>query len=678
MLFRVFVVFLLSTVLLAVSHGPLQAQAPGEQKAFRMDEVVVTATRDAQEIRKVPANVTVITAEDIQNSGATSIPEILDKLDSVHFRTYSGNPSQAIIDMRGFGETSYGRTLVLLDGRRLNRPDMSSINWLQIPINNIERIEVVRGPSTVLYGDNSIGGTINIITKRGAGKPQAELSAIGGSYSLVDGRGSVAGGLEKFSYSLNGQYQGTDGYRDRSKFSTGGVGANMGYNFSEFLDMNLGLSYNKTNYQLPGALTQPQFDQDPRQVQPGHLNDDSDAKYYNANMGITSMLGGFGRLDVNFLYSKDDIISNMASFPSFDTIKIETHGIQPRYIFDKRIYGHGNKLTVGLDYYHQELDKDKFNNEEHSTMLNTAVFKRESLGLYIRDEFNLLDELILTAGYRTERAKITGQETDSATGAALIPETEKVHHGDAYELGLTYLIQEKSKVFARYATVFRLPFLDEQAAYYGYLGLDTFLLNLEKETGESYEVGTQFVLFDSLKIGATLYRINMEDEIAFNLATYQNENLDKTRHDGAEVSLAWQWQKHLRLLANYTCQDATFRSGPNDGKKIPLVPRNMANFILEIFLPYNFVLRPEMQYIDKAYLGSDFSNSQEPLRNYTLYNIFLQYRPPKKEGFNVFAFLGVENLTDEMYATQGFVVGPTRYFYPSQGITFKGGLSVSF
>jgi outer membrane receptor protein involved in Fe transport len=85
-----------------------------------------------------------------------------------------------------------------------------------------------------------------------------------------------------------------------------------------------------------------------------------------------------------------------------------------------------------------------------------------------------------------------------------------------------------------------------------------------------------------------------------------------------------------------------------------------------------------MQYIDKAYLGSDFSNSQEPLRNYTLYNIFLQYRPPKKEGLNVFAFLGVENLTDEMYATQGFVVGPTRYFYPSPGTTFKGGLSVSF
>jgi len=643
-----------------------------------MDEVVVTATRDAQEIRKVPANVTVITSEDIRKSGATSVPEVLDKLDGIHFRTYSGNPSQAQIDLRGFGDNSHGRTLVLLDGRRLNRPDMSGINWLQIPVNNIERIEVVRGPGTVLYGDNSIGGTINIITKRGAGKPQTELSAIGGSYGLMDGRGSVSGGLEKFSYSLNGQYQGLDGYRDRSKFSSGGIGANLGYNFSEHLDTNLGLSYNNTKYQLPGVLTQSQFEQDPRQAQPGHTNDDSDAKYYNANMGITSVLGGFGRIDLNLLHSRDDITSNMASFPSFDNIKIKTSGIQPRYILDKDILGHGNKLTAGLDYYYQELDKDKFNNEEHSTMLNEAVFKRETLGLYLRDEFNIMKELILTAGYRTERAKIRGHETDSATGAALIPETQKVHHGDAYELGLTCLIQEKSKIFARYATVYRLPFLDEQASYFGYLGWDTFLLHLEKERGKSYEAGTQFVLFDNLKVGATLYRINMEDEIAFNLATWQNENLDKTRHDGIELSMAWQWQKYLRFLANYTCQDATFRDGPNDGKKIPLVPRNMANFTLEIYLPCNFVLRPEMQYIDKAYLGSDFSNSLEPLGNYTLYNIFLQYRPPAKEGLNVFGFFGVENLTDEMYATQGIAAGATRYLYPSPGITFKGGLSIAF
>ena len=152
-----------------------------------MGEVVVTATRDTQEIRKTPANVSVITAEEIEKSGATTVVEALDKLESIQFRTSSGNSSQAYIDMRGIGgDNPYGKTLVMLDGRRLNRTDMSSINWLEIPVDTIERIEIVRGPGSVLYGDAAIGGVINIITKKGKGEPKFNISVLAGSYGLND------------------------------------------------------------------------------------------------------------------------------------------------------------------------------------------------------------------------------------------------------------------------------------------------------------------------------------------------------------------------------------------------------------------------------------------------------------------------------------------------------------
>ena len=111
-----------------VSVLPAYAQNPKEDGPVKMGEVVVTATRDTQEIRKTPANVTVITAEEISNSGATTVVEALDKLESIRFRTYSGNSAQAQIDMRGFGgENPFGKTLVMLDGRRMNRTDMSAI-----------------------------------------------------------------------------------------------------------------------------------------------------------------------------------------------------------------------------------------------------------------------------------------------------------------------------------------------------------------------------------------------------------------------------------------------------------------------------------------------------------------------------------------------------------------------
>ena len=144
------VIFMVSMLIVSAAGYTFAAPKEGHQESvITLEEVVVTATRDTEEIRKVPANVSVITAEQIENQAQRLFVEVLDKLESIQFRSYSGNSSQAFIDTRGFGgDNPFGKTLIMLDGRRLNRPDMASINWLQIPLNNIERIEVVRGAST--------------------------------------------------------------------------------------------------------------------------------------------------------------------------------------------------------------------------------------------------------------------------------------------------------------------------------------------------------------------------------------------------------------------------------------------------------------------------------------------------------------------------------------------------
>ena len=108
---------------------PVGHRESGGAAALRMDEVVVTATRDWEEVRRVPADVSVITEEDIKKSGATSLVEVLEKLEGIQIRSYSGQSPQAMVDLRGFGgDNPFGKTLVLIDGRRQNRPDMSSNN----------------------------------------------------------------------------------------------------------------------------------------------------------------------------------------------------------------------------------------------------------------------------------------------------------------------------------------------------------------------------------------------------------------------------------------------------------------------------------------------------------------------------------------------------------------------
>jgi iron complex outermembrane recepter protein len=663
-----------------------------------MEEVVVTATRDKQEVRKTPANVTVITAEEIEKSGATNIVEILDKFESIQFRTYSSNSSQALIDMRGFGgDNPYGKTLVMLDGRRLNRTDMSSINWLQMQVNTIERIEIVRGPGSVLYGDSAVGGTINIITRKGEGKPKFNISTLMGSYGLNNERVGVTGATEKWTYALSGENNFNFGYRERSKYSAQGGGFDLGYTTNDLLSVSLGVSFNKADYQMPGALTKGQMEQDRRQYQPAmpayflNANNDNDGsdKYTNINLGVKSFWGSWGQMEINFLYGKKDLQMNMPSWYSpfslysynYADTNADTYGITPKYVLAKEIFGFHNKVIVGVDYYNEPYKKNIFNDRERIFKLSSADFTRESLGNYIRDEFSLLKNLIFNAGYRFEQTSVKGSNVDYYTPGNNFTDQKKTYNAEAYEAGLTWLWGKKSKVFAKYATVYRIPFLDEVASFNGFGG--SFLTGLEKEKGISMEAGTEFYPLENLKISLTLFRIDMEDEIQWvytSLWTGENQNVGKTRHDGAEISISYLWEKRAKFYGNFTYHLATFENGANNKKEIPLVPNRLANAGVEIYLPYNLTLRPEIQHVGDAFLSGDNDNNTEKLEAHTLLNFYINYKSTiGKLGLT--AFFGVDNIADVKYSSFGIdyvQYGMENFYYPMPGRTFKAGISFEF
>lgn len=680
-------VFLLSLLLLNGADSVYGAGPAAGSEAVSMPEVVVTATRDTEEVRRVPANVSVVTATQIEESGATTVVEVLEGLGSIKLIDYTGTGSKTSIDLRGFGgDSPYGKTLVMLDGRRLNRPDMSALNWLQIPLNNIERIEVVRGAGSVLYGDSAVGGVINIITKKGKGKPQFNASIIAGSYGLHNERAGVSGSSEKWTYSLTGENNFNAGYRDRSELKAQGGGFDVGYEASDLLSLFFGASFNRNDYQLPGSLTKAQMEQDRRQYQPAGLwmpaasEDDAADKYIDLNLGIKSYLGSWGEMGINFLYGKKDLEVNMLTWGSYADTSIETYGITPKYIFEKNIFGFGNKLLVGLDYYSESYGKDFFTNRERTTKKSWADLSRDSLGWYVRDEFSIFENLIMHAGYRAERATIGGDNTDPVTAANSFYGKEKKYNMDAYEGGMTWLLGKESKIFARYSTVYRIPFLDE-IAYFNGFGGGVFLTDLEEEKGVSTEIGTEFSPLKNLKLGLTLFRIDMEDEIAYVgfFPTGKNQNTGKTRHDGAELSFSYLFEKKAKIYGDFTYHKATFENGVNNKKELPMVPNRMANAGAEIYLPFHLTLRPEIRYVGEAFLGGDTDNSTEKLDSYTIVNLSLFYRASLKK-VKTTAFFGVDNLTDQKYSSYGYDGGawsPNTY-YPMPGIVFKGGLSFEF
>ena len=668
------------------------AQNPEEKETVALDEVVVTATRDTQEIRKTPANITVITAEDIENSGATTVVEALSKLESIQFRTYSGNASQAMLDLRGFGgDNPFGKTLILLDGRRLNRTDMASVNWLSMPVNSIERIEIVRGPGSVLYGDAAIGGVINIISKKGKGKPVLTLSAQAGSYGLHDERVGLTGATGKWTYAVTAENNHLDGYRDRSKYAAQGGNLDIGFAASDLLNLSFGVSFNRADYQMPGALTKALMAQDRRQYQPAipaywmNANDDNDGrdKFTHVNLGIKSFWGSLGRMEVNVMYGRKNLQMNMPSWNAYNysDTEADTYAVSPKYILDRTFFGFSNKLIAGLDYYDEPYKKNLFSNRERTSLLSEADFRRQSLGYYVRDEFSILNNLILSAGFRFERTKIEGSNFDFSAPSNNF-DNEKNFSARAYEAGLTWLWGNASKSFVRYATIYRVPFLDEIASLNGFGG--SFLNTLEQEKGKSFEIGTEYSPVKNMKLGLTLFRIDMKDEIEYVYDpitwTGYNQNVGKTRHDGAELSVSYLWQSYLKIYGNLTYTKATFQDGPYNKKEMPLVPNRIINAGLEIYLPGQITIKPEIRHVSEAYLSGDNDNNTEKLPAYTLLDIFVYYKPtvgPLDLSF----FAGIENASDKKYASFGIDYEQyfmENFYYPMPGRTFKAGLNLRF
>ncbi|HKS19231.1 MAG TPA: TonB-dependent receptor plug domain-containing protein, partial [Bradyrhizobium sp.] len=182
----------------------------------------------------VGASSTVITAEQIAHSPAYSLPEIIAQVPGVQLQSFYGgvNGAKTSIDLRGFGAFATANTLVLINGRRLNDVDMAQVDLSTIPLNSIERIEITRGNSgAVLYGDNAVGGVINIVTKSGVGGPPITIrgEAGVGSFNQRLANLSAATNYGPWSSSFYGNAVKSDGYRDNNALDQrNGVG-NLNY-----------------------------------------------------------------------------------------------------------------------------------------------------------------------------------------------------------------------------------------------------------------------------------------------------------------------------------------------------------------------------------------------------------------------------------------------------------------
>lgn len=662
-----------------------------------LEEVMVTtATKTEKNIEGVSASVIVITEEEIQKTGASTLDKILEKVPSINAQygrfPHPSASSKASISLRGMGANG---TLILVDGKRLSGETESPYEMTRITASMIERIEIVKGSMSTLYGSDAIGGVINIITK----KIDKNVSTLDLKYGS-NGDGDAVnknvnftnrGSVDKLRYKINtsiddstpykvnksytqeainpssgadldshpldntsGNYDVT--YKDEATVKT--IGTRLEYDFSDNFTAGLDLSYftedregqylGNTSATSGGLITNTPVNSEDKNRR---IDISSDFKYLiNDDLSMNTKVYRSYYKKRNYT---DPLTFDGATNTKFSAnVTIDTLESDLNYILND-----SNIITTGLEYRKETRDSGAINPDASSSEFITKVVNYKSL--FIQDEIEISDTLNAIVGTRYDN--ISNADNKITLQAGLVKE-----------------IAEDTSIRANYAQGYRTPDIAELyvvsmyykgAKRYGSEVINTIKTesyDLKPEQSQTFELSLSNK-YENLSSVFTIFNNKVKDKIdlvSYNDSSsstkyYTSENIDQVDIKGAEVSFDYDLNKDIDLGLNTTYLKTEDES---TGKELTYTPNISASFSVNYKitndLNTNLMLR---------YIGEQYSNSTntEQTNDYTLVDLGAQYQINK----NIEYYLGVDNIFNkEVDEEIGTNVG--SYYFTGLRITF--------
>jgi iron complex outermembrane receptor protein len=546
----------------------------------------------------VGAATSVITADDIAHSPAQSIQEIIAQTPGVQLTSLFGgvNGVGTTVDLRGFGAFATANSLVLINGRRLNDIDMAGVDLSTIPRDSIERIEITRGNSgAVLYGDNAVGGVINIVTKTGVGGPSAAIRAEGGGGSFNQRLASVSSAVNygPWSASFYGNGFKSDGYRVNNALDQrNGIG-NINYATSD-LTAFLTISGDDQKLGLPGG----------RFVDPSiGLNelvtnrrgtktpfDYANKQGANATAGFTKTLWNGAELIVDGgVRDKKQQAGFFGATPvpsfssSYIDTTLQTWSITPRLSIKNAILGIPSNILTGVDYYDATYhsNRSQFNG---FPPIHVYDLSQQTLAGYWQQTIGLLPMTDFSYGARAQNTHLNARDRfDPMAPGAFDTQANPLDSSEtqyALHLGFEHRFNDVFSVFGRAARAFRTPDVDERVA--SGPAFDAFFnpipgnFKLKTQTSQDIEGGFR-IKAGMFQMQSSIYEMDLVNEIHFDPVNFFNVNLDPTRRYGSETSTSVRVSDSVLLRSGFAYTRAIFREGPFAGNDVPLVSRYTAN-----------------------------------------------------------------------------------------------------
>ena len=535
-------------------------------KIYKLDEVVVTATKTKTPISEISNSISLVDSSQIENSGKTSVEEILVGVPGISVVRQGGSGQLTSIFMRGSGSD---QSLVLVDGVELNIPaDPTNVyDFSNLKISDIEKIEVLRGPQSTLYGSNAMGGVIQIFTKKPSQNNRYSLNFEGGSNSTINGNLGFSGSLNHLSYIFDFSNYSTKGISAADKIfnNTEKDGsrnnsylAKLQYELSSDFDLNLTTKFTKAKTDLD--QTGGYMGDDPNYssgLEESLLKFQINLNLFNGNWK-QSISSSYLR---NLRIYKDDFDSmhpftasnarydgNRVNFEWQNTIKVDDY----------------NLMVIGLENHEEKAVSDYYSWSEYG--IYNSIFPENSIstsGIYIQDQINSLNNLFITIGGRYDINKRFGSQfTHHLSAAYLIPSTS-------------------SKFKASYGTGFKAPslfYLYDPA--YGNTGL-------KPERNNGWEIGfEQYLINPMISVGITYFNNVFNDLFGFDPSSFKAINISKAETKGIEAECITKLYESFDINFNYTYTKTKDLSDNIDDKDRPLLRRPQNK--LALIINYSF------------------------------------------------------------------------------------------
>jgi outer membrane receptor for ferrienterochelin and colicins len=583
----------------------------------KLDKIVVTPSRTEEYQGDSPRKVEVITAADIEASGAQDVSDVLTSLGSVNINSNGGLGAQKTIHMRG---SSAAQVLVMVDGRPINSPRDGMVDLSAIPLDNIDRIEVVYGPSSSLYGSQAMGGTVNIITKNPPeGKPRTESTTTFGSFEEFSQRIYHGARIKKLSYLLTGTYESDRGFRENSEFKAEDLNMKLGYqlNATNNFIFNSGVYHSRVG--VPGSTVYPSST-DKQKV-------DSD----------------FFDLSWDFKPSTDTTLS-MKAYQTSDRMEYVQMPLSENSIQTTKARGINLRVAQGFyKFYELIMGLDYVQNFNDST--TTAKHYYDVWAVYMENQFEFFERLKLTVGARLDSYSNFDTEFDPSGT-------------------ITYKLDDDNKVHALISRSFRVPTFNDlywpSSTSWGYTVSGN--PNLKPEKGVTVEVGYNTKISDLFSGSLTYYRssfsqlINWVDEGML----WHPININSAVVNGIEAQGNLYLTENFEFDTNYTMMIA---KDTETHKYLIYQPVNKVDIILKYKDKKGLLCQFTGQYVDPRF--HDSANNIK-VKKYFLARLNISKK--FKEGFTY--FITLDNLFNARYQSQRN--------YPMPLYSMSGGVKAEF